>query len=146
MAARKHLLLDTSCMIALVAAWHEHHDAVTQAVEHYLEGRHRLAVAGHSLVEGYAVLTRLPAPFRLAPDAAHALIDKNFASLSVTTLTPSEYVALLGFVRERGVAGGRSYDALLALAAGKLAPCVLLTLNARHFSGLDTAGVTITVP
>jgi toxin FitB len=146
MATRKHLVLDTSCMIALVAAWHEHHDVVTQAIDHYLEGRHRLAVVAHSLVEAYAVMTRLPAPFRVAPAVAHDLISANFAALPVAALSAQEHVELLAFLRDRGIAGGRSYDALLARAAEKLAPCVLLTLNARHFSELDAPGLTIAVP
>ena len=41
-----------------------------------------LAVAAHALVETYAVLTRLPAPHRLAPADAWTLIDTNFARAS----------------------------------------------------------------
>lgn len=143
---RTSLVLDTSCIIALVAAWHERHGEVTRTVEHYLEGRHRLAAVAHSLVEAYAVLTRLPPPFRLAPAAAHELVSRNFGALPLAALTAKETVDLLAFSQERRIAGGRTHDALLARAAAKLAPCVLLTLNARHFATLDVTGVTVVVP
>jgi predicted nucleic acid-binding protein len=59
--------VDTSCIVAAVCSWHEHHAAAAAAIEARYEAGDRLAVAAHGLVEAYAVLTRLPAPHRLAP-------------------------------------------------------------------------------
>jgi hypothetical protein len=41
------------------------------------------------------------------------------------------------------VGGGRTYDALIAATAALLAPCDLLTLNAKHFAGADSPELTI---
>jgi len=133
-------------MIALVASWHERHPAVRDSLEGLLAEGHRLAVSAHSLVEAYAVLTRLPAPYRVAPAAAHDLIQKNFANASVAPLTASGYWRLLQNCAKHGVAGGRSCDALIAHAAQRFAPCLLLTLNARHFAALDAPGITVIEP
>ena len=146
MASSRCVVVDASCMLALVASWHERHEAVRVALERLLSTKHRLAVSAHSLVEAYAVLTRLPAPYRVSPDVAHDLIRKNFGRADVAALTSNGYWSLLERNAARGVAGGRSYDALIAQAASTVAPCVLLTLNARHFGPLDTPGVTIAEP
>ena len=56
--------IDTSCLIALVWAEHEHHSATTTIVSQRLDAGAELALAGHALLEAYSVLTRLPAPHR----------------------------------------------------------------------------------
>src|SRR3989304_5930435 len=58
--------VDTSCMVAAVCSWHEHHDGAAAAIEDRLDAGERLAVPAHAPAESYAVLTRLPAPPRLA--------------------------------------------------------------------------------
>src|SRR6266508_3274050 len=80
--------LDTSCMVAAVCTWHERHLAAVGAIERRLERGGRLAIAAHALVETYAVLTRLPAPHRLAPADAWALVKANFVdSATVVALS-----------------------------------------------------------
>ena len=49
-------LPDTSCMIAAVCAWHEHHEAAANEIERRLTGRAKMIVAAPALVEAYAVL------------------------------------------------------------------------------------------
>lgn len=144
--ALPRVVVDTGCLIALVSDWHERHDDVRTALEGYLDAKHRLAVAAHSLIEAYAVLTRLPAPYRLAPAAAHELIRKNFDRAVTAALSKEDHWRLLEAAAARGIAGGRTYDFLIAHAATTLAPCVLLTLNARHFGAFDAPGVTIVEP
>ena len=62
--------LDTSCMIAAVCGWHEQHRSAAAEIERRFDGGEHLSVAAHALSEAYAVLTRLPAPHRLAPTDA----------------------------------------------------------------------------
>jgi predicted nucleic acid-binding protein len=69
--------VDTSCIIAAVGGWHRHHPGAAAEIERCLEGHERLATAAHALAEAYAVLTRLPAPHRLAPADALALLEGN---------------------------------------------------------------------
>jgi predicted nucleic acid-binding protein len=58
-------LPDTSCMIAAVCSWHEHHEAAANDMERRLAGRAKVIVAAPSLIEAYAVLTRFLPPHRL---------------------------------------------------------------------------------
>jgi predicted nucleic acid-binding protein len=126
--------LDTSCMVAAVCGWHEQHEAAATAIERRLAKGDRVAAPGPALVESYAVLTRLPAPHRLAPADAWALLDANFiSSADVLALSASEYTALLRDVVSRGIRGGGTYDAVIAACARTARAQELLTLNRRHF-------------
>jgi predicted nucleic acid-binding protein len=126
--------LDTSCMVAAVCSWHERHQAALTAIEERLNRGDRLAVAAHALVETYAVLTRLPAPHRLAPADAWALVKANFVDhATVVTLDGQGHVVLLGRLAAMGIGGGRSCDAVIAACAGQAKAEAILTLDRRHF-------------
>ena len=138
--------LDSSCMIAAVCSWHEHHRAAIAEIERRLQRGEQLAVAAPALIETYAVLTRLPAPHRLAPADAWALISANFvAQASVVALTSAAHAALLGRLASAGVGGGRTYDALIAQCAAQSRVEALLTFNPRHFDP-PPAGATVVDP
>jgi hypothetical protein len=55
----RQVLVDTSVVVALTVADHEHHDATFGAL-----GSRRLGLAGHAAFETFSVLTRLPHPAR----------------------------------------------------------------------------------
>lgn len=138
--------LDSSCMVAAVCSWHEHHRAALSEIQRRLDRGERLAVAAHALVETYAVLTRLPAPHRLAPTDAWTLVDANFARpAGVVTLSASAHVRLLGRLAAAGISGGRTYDAVIAECASQGRADVLLTFNPRHFEPAPR-GVQVVVP
>ena len=121
-------------MVAAVCTWHEHHAAAVAGIERRLDRGERLRVAAHALVETYAVLTRLPAPHRLAPADAWALVKANFVeSASVVTLSAPAHVTLLGRLAAKGIGGGRTYDALIGASAGQAKVETLLTFNPPHF-------------
>ena len=121
-------------MVAAVCTWHERHVAAVAGIERRFERGQRLAVAAHALVETYAVLTRLPAPHRLAPADAWALVKANFVeSASVVSLNGQAHIALLGRLAKAGIGGGQSYDALIAACASHSKAATLLTFNPRHF-------------
>jgi predicted nucleic acid-binding protein len=126
--------LDTSCMVAAVCTWHEHHLAAVTSIEQRLERGERLVVVAHSLVESYAVLTRLPAPHRLAPADAWALVEANFVKhATVVALNAAGHAAALARLAKAGIGGGRTYDAMIAASAAHAKADVLLTFNPRHF-------------
>jgi predicted nucleic acid-binding protein len=80
------------------------------------------------------VLTRLPAPHRLAPADAWALVHANFVeSASVIALSGRAHVRLLRGLATQGISGGRSYDAIIAACARQGRVDALLTFNPRHF-------------
>lgn len=126
--------VDTSCMVAAVCTWHEHHAAAAASIERRLDRGEQLAVAAHALVETYAVLTRLPAPHRLAPADAWALVKANFVEhATVVTLNAPGHVALLRRLATRGIGGGRTYDEVIGACARQAKADSLLTFNSRHF-------------
>ena len=137
---------DTSCVIAAVCAWHEHHAAAAHVIESRLSRGERLVVAAHVLAEAYAVLTRLPPPHRLAPSDAWTLIRTNFAhEVTTIALTGPEHVRAIGGLAAAGIRGGRTYDVLIGAAAEKAGAAVLLTFNPGHFEP-PPKGVLVVVP
>jgi predicted nucleic acid-binding protein len=140
------IALDSSSMVAAVCSWHERHAVVSAEIERRLDAGGRLAIPAHALVEAYAVLTRLPAPHRLAPGDAWALLTANFVEpAEVVALDGPAHAALLARLAAAGTGGGRTYDALIAEQAVMAAADVLVTLNPRHFEP-PARGLTIVEP
>lgn len=129
--------VDTSVAIPLLVASHEAHAAVAG----WARGR-TLGLAGHALAETYSVLTRLPGDARLDPVDAVRLIDDNFVadfslSAAVANSAHRELAAL-------GLAGGATYDGLVALAAREHGAS-LATRDARARPTYDAVGVQVIV-
>jgi predicted nucleic acid-binding protein len=141
-------LIDTSCMVALVSAWHVQHQAARREVERRLENGERLIVAGPGVIEAYAVLTRLPHPHRLSPTAARTLLTVNFVAedVEITALDAHAYIHLLHDISQREIAGGTTYDAVIVACARRAGAGALLTFNARHFERLVAGDIAIVVP
>jgi predicted nucleic acid-binding protein len=138
--------VDTSCMIAAVCTWHEHHAAAAGEIERRLGRGERMAIPAPALVEAYAVLTRLPAPHRLAPADAWALVKANFVERrQVIALTGRLYANVLRDFVQQVLGGGRAYDAVIAACARHARAEVLLTFNTRHFDP-SPKGVLVVEP
>ncbi|BBZ54552.1 ribonuclease VapC27 [Mycolicibacterium phocaicum] len=121
----------------LLVSSHPQHVAVSQ----WAMGR-RLGLSGHALAETYSVLTRLPGDARVDPADAVALIDDNFPEplqLGADTGRGAHHE----FAR-CGVAGGATYDGLVALAAREHG-AVLVTRDARAKATYDALGVNAEV-
>lgn len=145
--ARHVIALDSSCMIALVWGPHEHHAETTVLVEQRLDAGAEIAVAAHALAETYSVLTRLPAPHRTAPEQAVRLLVENFRDpVRTFGLGVRDYWSLLTEAPDRGIHGGRTYDAIIVACARKARARELITLNARHFEGFADERLQITTP
>jgi hypothetical protein len=98
------------------------------------------------LIEASAVLTRLPAPHRIAPADAGALLQANFVKpAKVVSIGGAAHGRLLARLAAAGTGGGRTYDALIAEQVAAAGADVLLTLNPRHFEP-PPAGVTVVEP
>jgi toxin FitB len=129
--------IDTSVAIPLLVRSHHDHAAVVR-----WWGRQEIALSGHSLVETYSVLTRLPGDARLAPADAARLINARFSAPLV--LSRSLTRKLPDTLSRLGLAGGAVYDALVALAA-KEHGAALATRDARARGTYDAVGVTVIV-
>jgi toxin FitB len=104
------LLADTSVAVPLLLTSHTAHRSVTAAV-----AERAVALAGHALHETYAVLTRLPGDARLVPRDALRLLGERFEPPVVLDARSAR--SSLGALAELGIAGGATYDGLIALAA-----------------------------
>lgn len=135
-------------MIALLCAWHEHHERATRAVGRRLDDGGALAVAAPALIETYAVLTRLPPPHRLSPADSASLIAANFLNETVDAvgLDPSDYERLVRSAPRREIAGGVMYDAVILACAVAARVDVLLTFNQRQFECIAAGEIAIEVP
>ena len=129
-------LVDTSCLVALICSTHEHHERTRAELDARVRRAEALAVSAHGLVETYAVLTRLPPPMRLTPVVAEAALRAGWRRAQTIGLTAVETWSVLGGLPGRAVAGGRTYDALIAACAKKAAVDTLLTWNTKHFEAL----------
>lgn len=124
-------------MVAVVCSWHEHHEIAANEIERRLAGRAKMIVAGPSLIEAYAVLTRLPPPHRLSPQTALTLLENNFLKLAtVIALNAKSYKSLLLGAPKNNVAGGRTYDAVIGACAKQGKASTVLTFNAADFTAL----------
>mgnify|MGYP000125411010 FL=1 len=133
MTEQSVIAVDTSVAVPLLVTSHRQHAVVAR----WAKGR-SLGLSGHALPETYAVLTRLPGDARVDPADAMALIDENFAESM-----PLGLRAARGAHREfarLGIAGGATYDGLIALAARER-NAVLVTRDARARSTYEALGV-----
>lgn len=123
----------------LIAAAHENHPFF-EASHTFLAGLQpdKAGVSAHGLVETYSVLTRMPKFVGYsAKEAALYLARLTEKRLSVFGLSESETMTLIAGAPDRGVAGGRVYDAIHARAAVKAGAKTIVTWNEKHFIGLE---------
>ena len=140
-------LPDTSCIVAAVCAWHPYHEPAASEIERRLNTGEPMLLAAPALIESYAVLTRLPPPHRVSPVDALALLEAGFMDTGRTVaLEADAYRTLLRAAPELGVAGGRTYDAVIAACAAAGPAETLLTFNAAHFASILAGSVQIVVP
>jgi len=93
-------------------------------------------MAAPALLETYAVLTRLPPPYRLRPGDALEAMEGSWGGVGVVAVPAAETWSLLRTLPTRGIAGGGSYDAVIVACARKAKVDVILTWNLRHFERL----------
>lgn len=104
------LLVDTSLAVPLLVTSHQAHDTLNGSL-----GGRSLALAGHAANETYAVLTRLPGDARLSPGDAVRLLVARFEP--PVMLDAESARAAFAVLADLEIAGGATYDGLIALAA-----------------------------
>jgi predicted nucleic acid-binding protein len=139
-------LPDTSCLVALLCSWHEHHTITLKEMNKRKQSGDELVLAAHSLIETYSVLTRSPYPFRLSEKDAYDLLEANFSGTTLITLTKPQYWDALRFCKDLGISGGQVYDALIAACAKKAKAGTLLTWNRDHFLAFQDSNLVIEQP
>lgn len=138
---------DSNCMVATLLPDHVHHAWALATINDYSNRGFSMIIVGHTLLETYAVLTRLPPPSRVLPAEALRGLTETFMSNGTIFAPDSDYYRRMvnTFVSD-GVIGGRVYDASIAACARAAGADVLLTINERHFRQFEGDGLTIVVP
>jgi hypothetical protein len=75
------------------------------------------------------------------------LLEANFMSQGkIVALEAKSYRTLLRKAPRQGIAGGRTYDAIIAECARRAKATTLLTFNVSHFMPFAGTGLEIVVP
>jgi predicted nucleic acid-binding protein len=131
------LFLDTSVLVSAVVKQHVFHERSFAVLDRIHNEKDEGIVSAHSLAEMYAVLTKLPVPYRHTPEQALLSIEENVLKHFKTVgLAGSEYAALLREAAGSGIQGGTVYDALLLKSATKAGVDAIYTLNLKHFQAI----------
>jgi predicted nucleic acid-binding protein len=136
------VFLDTSVLIAAVVSQHDAHARAFPILERVLNGKDGGFVAAHSLAEMFAVLTKLPLPYRHAPEQALLSIEENVLKhFRISGLTGNDYASLIREAAVIGIQGGTIYDAVLLKCAEKSNVDRIFTLNLKHFLAVASRSV-----
>ncbi len=127
--------VDTSVAIPLLLESHEAHDLVRG----WATGR-KLGLCGHALAETYSVLTRLPGDARVEAHDAVSLIDGSF--IEILPLSPALASDAHRVLAQLGIAGGATYDGLVALTA-RDHDVALATRDARARPTYERLGIEV---
>jgi predicted nucleic acid-binding protein len=139
--------LDSSCVIALLSDWHIHHRTTLDCYQNLIAAGGIPVVPGHALLESFAVMTRLPAPYRVPPELAKQVLETSFANTAVIEAVTSAGVwATMDLVAQQGLGGGRIYDAMIASSVLEARAHVLYTWNVKHFAAVAPAALEIRQP
>lgn len=133
--------LDTSVIIA--ALWRDHPGHAASLARLADATPAATACAAHSLAEVYAVTTRLPIRPPVLPEHAMLFIADIRHRTRIVPLDEEGYVAVLTRASERGIAGGRIYDAILLECARRSGAGEVLTWNVADFRDIapDLEGI-----
>jgi predicted nucleic acid-binding protein len=126
--------VDTSVIVAALSTWDPRYESAARIIER-LADENTLIVPLHALMEAYSVLTRRPRPVQLTPMQALRALDESFGDIAVAGLSTDHIWPLLKTFVDRGISGGRIYDAAIAHVAREAGAEAILTFNARHFWG-----------
>lgn len=131
------VFLDTNVLVAALIKQHVDHERSFAVLDPVLNGKDDGFVSAHSLAEMYAVMTKLPVPYRHTPEQALLSIEENVLKhFKTVNLTASDYAALLREAAGIGIQGGTIYDAILLKSAAKSDADRIYTLNLKHFQAI----------
>lgn len=125
---------DSSVLVPALLASHEFHTECHEAAGSID------ASIGHAVVETYAVLTRLPHPYRVAPAQAATAVRGYLGEVLV--LPGDEISGVLDRLVAAQAAGGASYDALIGITAAHHS-ATLLTRDERAAGIYQRVGATV---
>ena len=135
-AERRGLALDTSVIIAALLRWHEHHEVAKRLLNAALDEQPAI-LPTRVLVESFSVLTRSPAPDRIAPAVAVAILAESLRETTRTVDFPAgDRWRFLHEAIADEAAGGAIYDAEIIRMAVSAGARGIVTLDRSHFERL----------
>jgi hypothetical protein len=143
--SRGPIFLDTSVLLGGLVDLGESAVAAQNVMTAIAQGRlGRPHTAWHCCLEFYSVSTRLPEEFRLSPDDALLLLEREvFGRFAVHQLGRAKLRAFMAAAAADGIAGGRIYDVHIAEIAREAGAGVVITENVRHFGSLVAYGMRV---
>jgi predicted nucleic acid-binding protein len=133
----------SSVIVAGVHANHPYHAlAANWLVQNLAE--HQLMAAHHSVLESYAVLTRLPGDLRVSPSEARDLLTATVQANMIIPRFDSENIwTTIETLVMSSVVGGRSYDAFILQILRSVGTGAIATFNPTNFRDLESGMVII---
>jgi len=125
--------LDTSVVIAAFSTWHEAHVTARRAVTS------DAVIPAHVMTETYAVLTRMPEPFRMDAATVATYLARQWSG-RVIAPDAALYESLTAAAATAGVMGGGTYDAVVGLTAHSFGH-ELLSLDVRAERTYRSVGI-----
>src|SRR5262245_32237035 len=116
------VFLDTSVLVSAVLKQHVFHERSFAILDGVISGKNDGLIPSHSLAEMYAVLTKLPSPYRHTLEQALLSIEENVLKhFKTISLVGTDYAEFLREAVGHRIQGGMIYDALLLKCAAKVA-------------------------
>ena len=126
--------VDTSVFVA--AYWGEHPEHVASLKLVAELGESGASCSAHTVAEVYSTLTRLPVRRPTPPEQVMLVVADLEARFNLVSLELQDYAEVIRDAAERGIAGGRIYDALLLRCARKVETTALYTWNVKDFRAI----------
>lgn len=133
--SKQERTVDTSVAVPLLVSNSDAHEELRKWASGF-----KLTLCGHALSETYSVLTRLPGDARVSPADAKELIDDRFAA--AITIPEPILSSLHRELAAAGIAGGATYDAMIALAAREYG-AILVTRDLRAKPTYEALGARV---
>src|SRR6266511_4629842 len=89
------IAIDSSVIVAALRSIDERHEDAVRALQRAVDAPDGAIIPIHSLIETYAVITRMPPPHRMSPADALALLRKTFATSKLAPLSARSLWPLL---------------------------------------------------
>jgi len=125
---------DTSVLVAAFWGGHSRHEA---SIQLFAKADKKHSACGiHSLAEVYASMSILPVKPTIPTEQALLFVEEVRARLALVSLQDDEYFDTIRNTADKGLTGGKIYDALLLRCAEKCRAESIYTWNLKHFRSI----------
>jgi predicted nucleic acid-binding protein len=138
--------LDADVVVEIVSKDSERHAVTFACYERHRQAGNEIILVENVLLEAFHVLSSAPKPTGVPPREAVQLLQYDFGDAITAPVRRGLAWDTIHHTLGRGFAGGRVFDAAIALAAYEAGARLLLTWNVRHFISIAPVGLEIRQP